>query len=178
MRKIMMMIMVALMMVSMVVSPAFGEVVIKPGNGGEVDHSNTPSVPFPGTGGTVSKPTQPVDNSIKIIVNGTKLNPDVAPFIDTAGRTQAPFRAIGEALGCKVTWNADTQKVICERDGFKVEMVIGQKSFIVNGESKTMDTAPVIKDGRTFIPVRFLGEALNCNVAWDATTNTVTISSK
>ncbi|RYD07189.1 hypothetical protein N752_00985 [Desulforamulus aquiferis] len=177
MRKIMMMVMVAFMMVSMVASPSFAVIDIKPGNGGEgID--TTPATPFPGTGGTVSNPNQPVDNSIKIIVNGTKLNPDVAPFIDSAGRTQAPFRAIGEALGCKVTWDADTEKVVCEKEGFKVEMVIGQKTFVVNGESKTMDTAPVIKDGRTFIPVRFLGEALNCNVAWDGTANTVNVTSK
>ena len=177
MRKMLTMLMVAVMMVTMVVVPAWAVIDIKPGNGGEIDFSNTPSVPFPGTGGT-TQPAQPVDKSIKIFVNGVKLNPDVAPFIDAAGRTQAPFRAIGEALGCKVTWLDESQKVICEKEGFKVEMSIGKNAFTVNGGNKTMDTAPIIKNGRTFIPVRFLGEALNCNVTWDQNTNTVTITNK
>ena len=175
MKKIMTMLMVCLMMATLVVVPAFAEIVI-PGNGGEVDFSNAPI-----TGGLPTKdgkPSQPVSAAIKIIVNGTQITPDVAPFVDSASRTQAPFRAIGEALGCKVTWVEAAQQVICEKEGFKVEMTIGKKNFVVNGESKTMDTVPVIKDGRTFIPVRALGEALDCNVAWDGNTNTVTVNSK
>ena len=168
--------MVSMMMVTLIVTPAFAVIDVHPGNGGEGDASNAPY-----TGGLPTKdgkPSQPVVTTIKIIVNGTQITPDVAPFVDSASRTQAPFRAIGEALGCKVTWVEATQQVICEKEGFKVEMTIGQKNFIVNGESKAMDTVPVIKDGRTFIPVRALGEALDCNVTWDGSTNTVTVTSK
>ncbi len=177
MKKIMMMLMVVVMMVSIVVVPAFGEVVIKPGNGGEVVVPPA-TEDFLGTGNNTGTQPTPVDTSIKIFVNGVKLTPDVPPFIDTASRTQAPFRAIGEALGCKVTWVNETRQVIVEKVGFKVVMVIGQKTFTVNGQTKTMDTAPVIKNSRTFIPVRALAEALDCNVTWDGTTNTVNVTSK
>jgi len=38
-----------------------------------------------------------------------------------------------------------------------------------------MDTAAVIKDGRTYAPVKYLAEAFGYNVAWDAETSTVSI---
>ena len=43
----------------------------------------------------------------------------------------------------------------------------------------TMDTAPYIKDGRTFVPVRYLSNALGVageNIYWNATTQEVTLA--
>ena len=40
----------------------------------------------------------------------------------------------------------------------------------------TMLNFPVIKDSRTFIPVRFVSEMLGYDVAWDGETKTVTIT--
>ena len=182
MKKMLIFLMMAMMMFA---TPAFAAQLIVPGDGGSgvVD---TPARPFPGTGGTApTQPQQPVTPpppappvGITIVVDGVKLNPDVPPYVDNNYRTQAPFRAIGEALGGKVTWVEAQRKVVVEKEGFKVEMVIGKKTFTINGATKTMDTAPVIKNGRTFIPVRYLSEALNCNVYWIDDTKTVTITSK
>lgn len=35
----------------------------------------------------------------------------------------------------------------------------------------------MIKDDRTFVPLRFIAELLNCDVEWDENTYTVTITS-
>jgi hypothetical protein len=40
----------------------------------------------------------------------------------------------------------------------------------------TLDVPPIIKDGRTFIPVRFVTEQLGYNVSWDGETKTVKIT--
>ena len=40
----------------------------------------------------------------------------------------------------------------------------------------TLNSAPRIKDSRTFIPVRFVSEMLGYNVAWDGATQTITIT--
>lgn len=39
-----------------------------------------------------------------------------------------------------------------------------------------MDVLPVIQDGRTLIPVRFVSEMLGANVRWNGSTREVTIS--
>ncbi len=46
----------------------------------------------------------------------------------------------------------------------------------INGEELETDVAPVLKDGRTLLPLRAIANALKANVAWDARTNTVTIT--
>jgi hypothetical protein len=74
-------------------------------------------------------------------------------------------------------------KVITPADGNtgagkEVEFVIGESKFKVDGEEKTMDTAPYIKDGRTMLPVRYVAEALGVsedNIIWNNATRTVTI---
>jgi len=38
-----------------------------------------------------------------------------------------------------------------------------------------MDTAPFIKDSRTFVPVRFISENLGAKVSWDSDTREVMV---
>ncbi|WP_051688283.1 copper amine oxidase N-terminal domain-containing protein [Desulfofalx alkaliphila] len=170
-KKLVLLMMVVLLLFA---TPAFA--IIIPGNGGEgVD--TTPARPFPGYKNTNTNPA-PAYSGIAVIVDGMRLNPDVPPYIDSNNRTQVPFRAIGEALNCQVTWIEKEKKVVVQKAGFTVEMVIGQRTFKVNGVTKTMDTAPVITKSRTFIPVRYVAEALDCNVNWNAQIRTVEITSK
>ncbi|MCL0068078.1 copper amine oxidase N-terminal domain-containing protein, partial [Peptococcaceae bacterium] len=57
---------------------------------------------------------------------------------------------------------------------------IGAKEYVVNDtERHPMDVAPFIHDGRTFVPVRFLGNALGVpdeQIEWDGTTSTATLT--
>ena len=55
-------------------------------------------------------------------------------------------------------------------------MFIDSTDYYVNGQQRTMDTDPVIKDGRTLIQVRFAAEALGCGVEWPPETQEVTIT--
>ncbi|MGS0763284.1 copper amine oxidase N-terminal domain-containing protein [Syntrophomonas curvata] len=56
---------------------------------------------------------------------------------------------------------------------------IGSNIYQVNGVSKIAGTAPYIKDGRTFVPVRYLGYALGvaeADVVWDEASQKVTLT--
>ncbi|MEW5707088.1 MAG: copper amine oxidase N-terminal domain-containing protein [Actinomycetota bacterium] len=60
----------------------------------------------------------------------------------------------------------------------KSAFVIGSTSYTVNGVTKTMDAAPYIKDSRTFVPVRYVANALGVtddNIIWDGVKKTVTL---
>lgn len=92
---------------------------------------------------------------------------DVAPVIRN-DRTLVPIRIITEALGGKVDWNGATKEVTLSINDKEIKMTIG----------KTLEkygVAPVIIDGRTFVPVRFVADELGAEVAWDEATKTVTI---
>ena len=43
-------------------------------------------------------------------------------------------------------------------------MTLDSKTYTVKGAEKTMDVAPFAKDNRTYVPVRFVGEALGFKV--------------
>lgn len=48
----------------------------------------------------------------------------------------------------------------------EIVLQIGLKNATINDEVKELQAAPVIKNGKTFVPVRFLAEAFGANVNW------------
>ena len=101
--------------------------------------------------------------STEYVVNNDFVNGDAAPYIDSAWRTMVPVRVLAETLGGTVDY---TDNVITIVDGdTTIVMTVGEDTYTVNDEEQTMDTAPVIGEGdRTFVPVRFLAEALGYTV--------------
>ena len=55
-----------------------------------------------------------------------------------------------------------------EKKTVKLEFWIGKTEYTVDGVTKTMDVAPMIIDGSTFMPARFLVEGIGGTVSWDA----------
>lgn len=56
-----------------------------------------------------------------------------------------------------------------------IKLNIGKNAMTVNGAYKPMDVSPFIQNDRTFVPVRFVSEALGYNVEWDDSKKEVTI---
>ncbi|MEZ4813139.1 MAG: stalk domain-containing protein [Caldisericia bacterium] len=102
----------------------------------------------------------------------TKLDTPAA-IVD--GRTLVPLRFIGEAFGAEVEWIDESKTVNITLDKDTISLQIGSTTAVVNGAIQTLDVPPQIVNGRTMLPFRFLGEALNCEIEWDATTKTVTM---
>lgn len=112
---------------------------------------------------------------IDILVNGHKLSSDVAPFLEN-NRTLLPFRACAEALGAEVQWVRENNSVVMTKDSATVRLYIGTNKASINGEAKVLDVKSQVKNNRTLVPLRFVGEALSCNVEWVAAENAVKIT--
>lgn len=101
---------------------------------------------------------------------------DVAPFVEN-GRTYVPVRYLSNALGVtdeNIGWDERDRLVTLAEPGFpKVELTIGSKTIKSDGQVRQMDVAPVIRDARTFLPARFVAEALGYQVDWDAANQVV-----
>lgn len=87
-------------------------------------------------------------------------------------RTMVPFRAIAEALGAEVDYNAGA--ITAKKDGQTLAFSLGGKQLTITDNStgkviKTtaVDSAPYKKKGRTYVPVRFFAEAFGLTVQWD-----------
>jgi len=57
-----------------------------------------------------------------------------------------------------------------------IRLNLGQKSYSVNGQNLTMDTAPVSREGRTMLPIKYVTDSLGATLAWDGSTRKVTIT--
>lgn len=97
---------------------------------------------------------------------------DVAPYIKE-DRTYVPVRYLAYALGVAedgVTWDGQARRVGISKDDTNITLIIGSPVMYVNGQSTRMDVSPEITNDRTFLPARWVAEALGAEVEWDDTT--------
>jgi hypothetical protein len=119
----------------------------------------------------------PLAGTIRVLVNNQLIKfPDAQPFIDANGRTQVPARFVSEALGGTVAWDAPSRTVNIIRGSDSISLKVGERAITVNGQSRQLDTAALIKQERTFVPLRFVSEALGAQVTWEAPILTATIT--
>lgn len=105
-----------------------------------------------------SRPAWEGGNVATIFIDGELFVPEGIPYIKD-GRTMVPVRDVAQALNCQVQWLEPNEVRITTGDRI-ISMYIGQTNYTVNGTPKQMDVAPVIIEGKTFIPVRFLAAEL------------------
>lgn len=118
------------------------------------------------------------ESPVAITVNGAAIEFTAetgAPFIDN-GNTLVPFRVTIEKIGAEVEWNAETRTAIAKKGDITVEAPIGENHVLSNGEKIEISTAAVIQDGKTYLPIRVVVEALGGEVEWNGETRTVEIT--
>lgn len=112
---------------------------------------------------------------IAIVIDGEKYTDPNMPAVSIDGRTMLPMRGICQELGCTVTWNEGARQVYAVNDTHTVVFQIDSKTGYKNGQTFTMDVAPMIVNDRTMLPVRALATALDIDVTWDDPNRTVYI---
>ncbi len=91
---------------------------------------------------------------------------DASPYIED-GRSYIPVRALGEAMGAEVLWDADNRTAVLQKDGLEIEIPIGQSQGLLNGEPFELLGSAQLRDSRTYVPARAVAEALGGRVWWD-----------
>lgn len=112
-------------------------------------------------------------------VNGELLTMDVSPTI-IESRTLLPIRYAAEPLGADIGWDPNDRKASVSLEGTDIELWIGESNSLVNGKIVSIDpdnfnVKPIIINGRTMLPLRFVAETLGCEVQWDPETKRVAI---
>ncbi|CAH2214825.1 DUF5050 domain-containing protein [Tepidibacter aestuarii] len=109
--------------------------------------------------------------SSKSIVNGQyssvdSTNLEVKPIIINS-RTLVPVRFISEALGAKVDWDGNTSTITVTSNDKVIKLKLGNKSININGNNHELEVAAQSINGRTFIPLRALSDALGKQLFYD-----------
>jgi hypothetical protein len=137
---------------------------------GTVSHKIEPSTPL--VSPASRNQTLPV---IKVIVDGEEVKFGEATPRAIQGTTMVPFRPLFEALGANVEYDLVHKSVTATKDSTGIELTIGEKIAKKNGAEITMAQAPVLIKGATYVPLRFVAEALEATVEYDKATQVITI---
>lgn len=110
-------------------------------------------------------------------INGTEQNIDengTSPVIQNE-RTLVPIRAIIEEMGGTVNWDQNTQTATLNYNGDKIDLIINSTTAYLNDVESILDTAPVVINNRTMLPIRFIAESFKFDVEWNQQTQTIII---
>ncbi|MDG0872095.1 phosphodiester glycosidase family protein [Paenibacillus thiaminolyticus] len=89
-------------------------------------------------------------------------------YMDTAAnRTYVPIRYLSEQLKYQVKWDKAAQRIDVRANEDTLSLTVGSKKAQVNGAVKQMDAAPFVEGGTTYVPIRFVGEAMKLQMKWD-----------
>jgi hypothetical protein len=97
---------------------------------------------------------------------------DAAPFIEEkSGRTFVPIRYLAYGLGVAkkdVGWDGKARKVTLKKGDITAMLTVDRSVMLVNGAPRQMDVSPILKaqEGRTYLPARWVAEALGYEVEW------------
>lgn len=110
-------------------------------------------------------------------VFGRTVYNDVAPILRN-NRTMLPARFVAESLGAMVEWDESLQLVTITNSSTTILIFVGSDKAYVNGKAQILDSPAFTQNDRTYTPVRFIVEALDCSVDWDGATEKIIITKR
>lgn len=127
-----------------------------------------------GGGGSSSTVSVPLPS---VVIDGQVVTfADQAPILDN-GELLVPLRAIFEAMGATVTWDAATMTATGVNGDITVVMAIGSVTPTVNGEIVNISVPAQVFNGRTMVPLKFVVEAFGGTISWAPATFTAYVVS-
>jgi hypothetical protein len=122
-----------------------------------------------------NKPTSAyVGTNIQININGKKVESSIlliksTVFVPVEFFNSNPKLTFGFIKGAK------PKLIILESNDYTLYLTVGSKSVKKNEKNIELLTPPFIKNGHTWIPLRFVTESFDLKVTWDQKTKTVSI---
>lgn len=125
---------------------------------------------------TPSKAAIPKEVSRKVCVNGNYLSG--IKVLDQNGTTLLPLRSVAESLNCEVNFDPTNKVAIVLSDNNTIELPLGYTFGVINGTKTAIsgNASSVLYNASTYLPVRFVSEALSCSINYDSTSKTVFIT--
>ena len=110
--------------------------------------------------------------AVTVQVNGETVNLNPPP-VERAGRVLVPLRGVFERLGASVVYANGTINATKGRQ--TVSLQIGSTQATIDGQPQTIDVAPFIIGASTYVPLRFVSQALGATVNYNNSSDLVSI---
>lgn len=105
-------------------------------------------------------------NGISIVIDGEDMYFEEADPVMLNGRAMIPLKDMAEYFGCQVKWQAPGTIILID-DEDSVTMTINSTKYKENNQVMTMDAAPRIINGHTYVPVAFIADYFGFDAEWD-----------
>lgn len=90
-------------------------------------------------------------------------------------RVMVPIRGVFEKLGYNVSWNENTKTALLVNKENTITIRNGSKYIYVNARAVMSDVPQIIIDGKMYVPLRLISEAISAEVIWDNNNKSVNI---
>ena len=114
-------------------------------------------------------------DAIAVNINNQPIQFDTQPCI-IEGRVFVPMRKIFEELGASVDWNGPTQTVTAKYSDINIKIKVDDCNATRNDEIIQLDVPAKLIEGRTVVPIRFIGESFGAKVNWDEVNKLVSVN--
>lgn len=127
-------------------------------------------------------------NGITVLLDGVPVqfqmvrdaSGEIAAPLYEDGRILVPLRTISQAADFSVEYDADARTALCTKNGVSVLFTLNSDQYTVAAGSETRSLALEVparaENGRTYVPLRALGEALGYTVDWSGTFQTAVLT--
>ena len=83
------------------------------------------------------------------------------------GTLWVPLRALSEAVGATVDWDQDLQQITIQHTKGNIQLNAGTNELILNNEPMSIQAAPYVENGETWVPVRLFENNLGYSLSAD-----------
>lgn len=101
---------------------------------------------------------------------------DVAAIVEH-GRVLLPMRATFAALGASIGYDPKGRLIVARSAAHELRLTLGSREAVVDGRAVMLDVPARIIAARTYVPLRFVAQALGAVVGYDARANVVNVVS-
>ena len=108
-------------------------------------------------------------------MNGTAYILTEAP-LSMNGRTYLPLRFIvDKVLEANLSWDSSTQEGVIAKNGIAIQLKVGSNTILVNGSKASLDTAPVLRNGRIYLPLKIVSDYFGHTISYNTSSKKITI---
>jgi len=116
-----------------------------------------------------------IKDEITVEINGQEASFN-DPILNKNNQTLLPMRAFFEAIDASISWNQDEGIAAASKSGQTVEFELNSNIAYVNDRAFTIQTAPILHQNRTYVPLRAAAEHLGETVTFDQANQTIDIT--
>jgi len=114
-------------------------------------------------------------SALSVTIDGSPVTFSPPPIVQ-AGRVFVPLRGVFERLGASVVYAHGV--INATSNGHEISLTIGSLRATVDNEPQRLDQAPFIIGASTYVPLRFVSEALGAGVNFDAANQLVALNTR